>query len=108
MPSEVQSAIRPSLSPFEYGAYGTPSTRASLVMIGPHDSSDGNEDTMSARDMGAMMDRMYRCPEILNNFIFCGSGGIDSEILARLGLSCGIHPRHSDNLVLGSLHCIKG
>lgn len=55
MPSEVQSAMRPSLSPFEYGAYGTPSTIVSVAVPGPHDSSVGSDDTRSARDTGAIL-----------------------------------------------------
>lgn len=38
-PSCVQSAIRPNLSPFEYGAYGTPSRVVDALISGPHSSS---------------------------------------------------------------------
>lgn len=35
--------MRPSLSPLEYGAYGTPSTKDSVEVGGPHVSSDGRD-----------------------------------------------------------------
>ncbi len=49
--------MRPNLSPFEYGAYGTPSTKASVVVGGPHISSDGKAVTIeeSDRDMATVI-----------------------------------------------------
>ncbi len=44
--------MRPSLSPFEYGAYGTPSTRASVVVGGPHISSEGRDPTIEESEIG--------------------------------------------------------
>ena len=54
--------MRPNLSPFEYGAYGTPSTKASVVIGGPHTSSDGKAVTIeeSDRDMIAVIGRIVR------------------------------------------------
>ena len=47
--------MRPSLSPFEYGAYGTPSTRASVVVGGPHVSSDGRAETIEEIEIGMLL-----------------------------------------------------
>lgn len=46
--------MRPSLSPLEYGAYGTPSTRASVVVGGPHESSDGRAVTIEDKEIGIL------------------------------------------------------
>ena len=47
--------MRPSLSPLLYGANGTPLTNASVVVVGPQASSDGSEETMSARLIGILI-----------------------------------------------------
>ena len=47
--------MRPSLSDFEYGAYGTPSTSESDVVGGPHDESVGSEATISVNAIGAIL-----------------------------------------------------
>lgn len=57
MPSVVQSAMRPNLSPLEYGAYGTPSRVVSVEVGGPQVSSVGRADRMSTRFIGAMIAR---------------------------------------------------
>jgi hypothetical protein len=47
--------MRPSLSPLEKGAYGTPLRVVSVVVGGPHVSPDGSESMISRREVGAMM-----------------------------------------------------
>ena len=47
--------MRPNLSPFEYGAYGTPFNVVSVEVGGPQESSDGRAAMMSVSDMGAMI-----------------------------------------------------
>lgn len=47
--------MRPNLSPFEYGAYGTPFNVVSVEVGGPQESSDGREEMISESDMGAMI-----------------------------------------------------
>jgi hypothetical protein len=47
--------MRPSLSPLEYGAYGTPSRVVSLEVGGPHESSEGRAEMISDSEIGAMI-----------------------------------------------------
>ena len=49
--------MRPSLSPLEYGAYGTPSRVVSVEVGGPQVSEVGRADKMSTRFIGAMIAR---------------------------------------------------
>lgn len=79
--------MRPNLSPFEYGAYGTPFNVVSFDVDGPQESSDGRAAIISARDVSAMVSA--ECVElgvwlieesrVLKSEIFrdgiCGSGG---------------------------------
>ena len=44
--------MRPSLSPFENGAYGTPSSVVSVEVGGPHEGSVGNAATKSLKAAG--------------------------------------------------------
>lgn len=60
LPSVVQSAMRPNLSPLEYGAYGTPSKVVSVEVVGPHDGSDGSAANKSRRAAGAMVTIVLR------------------------------------------------
>lgn len=48
LPSCVQSAMRPNLSPLEKGAYGTPSSVVEVVTSGPHSSPRLSELIVSA------------------------------------------------------------
>lgn len=47
--------MRPNLSPFENGAYGTPFKVVSEEAVGPHESSDGRAEMISEREIGAMI-----------------------------------------------------
>jgi hypothetical protein len=51
----VQSAMRPSLSPFEKGAYGTPFRVVSVEVGGPQPSVAGKASTRSSNE-GAMIE----------------------------------------------------
>ena len=54
----------PSLSPLEYGAYGTPFNVVSVEVGGPHESSDGSAAMMSVREIGAMIAACLRGGEV--------------------------------------------
>lgn len=47
--------MRPNLSPFEYGAYGTPFNVVSVEVEGPHESPEGSPLIISRRDSDAMI-----------------------------------------------------
>ena len=90
--------MRPSLSPFEYGAYGTPSTRASVVVGGPHESSDGRAVTMEDSEIGILQaDNIYAMKTVM--------GGDQKFVKTSAKIGGGDQMRSAPRRPLLSLSC---